>query len=66
MLESWSYIKGSGDFPHKVSEIGDIPESNILVTDTVFIYPSIPHKAGLKSLKMLGKRENKRIILRKN
>ena len=60
MLESWSYIKGSGDFPHKVSEIGDILENNILVTDKVFIYPSIPHKAGLKSLKNAWeKREQK-------
>ena len=57
--ESWSYIKDSEDFVDKIGQISDITESPILVTaDVVGLYPSIPHKAGLKALKnALEKRE---------
>ena len=52
MQESWSYIKDSTDFINKTGQIGDIPENAILVTaEVVGLYPSIPHKAGLKTLK---------------
>ena len=63
MQESWSYIKDSTDFINKIGQIGDIPENAILVTaDVAGLYPSIPHKAGLKALKNgLDKRKQKHI-----
>ena len=43
-------IEDSGDFINKMSQLGDIPENIILVTAYVVgPYPSIRHKAGLKS-----------------
>ena len=67
MQESRSYIKDSADFINKFGQIGSIPENAILVTaDVVGLYPIIPHKAGLKALKMLWLRENKSIFLLKN
>ena len=67
MQESWSYIKDSGDFLNKMSQIGDIPENDILVTaEVVGLYPSIPHKARLKLLKnALEKRKQKHIPIEK-
>ena len=67
MQESWSYIKDSTDFISKIGQIGDIPENAILVTaDAVDLYPSIPHKAGLKALKnALDKRKQKHITTEK-
>ena len=61
MQKSWFFIKDSADFINKIGQIGDIPENAILVTvDVVGLYPSIPHKAGLKALKnVLEKREQK-------
>ena len=61
MQKSWSYIRDSGDFIRKIKNLTDIPESAILVTaDVVGLYPSIPHQAGLESLKKaLDERENK-------
>ena len=48
MQKSWSYIKDSGDFVTKMSQIGNIHERAILVTDEeVHLSPSIPHGAGL-------------------
>ena len=63
MQKSWSYIKDSADFINKIGQIGDIPENAILVTaDVVGLYPSIPHKTGLKALKnALDKRKQKHI-----
>ena len=63
MQESWSYIKDSTDFINKIGQIGDIPENVILVTaDVVGLYPSIPHKTGLKALKnALDKRKQKHV-----
>ena len=63
MLENWSYIKDSADFMDKIGQVGDIPENAILVTaDVVGLYPSIPHKAGLKALKnALNKRKQKHV-----
>ena len=67
MQESWSYIKDSTDFINKIGQIGDIPENAILVTaDVVGLYPSIPHKAGLKAIKnALEKRKQKHISTEK-
>ena len=51
MESSRSYIKDSGDFIKKTKNISTIPKDSILVTaDFVGLYPSIPHKAGLKAL----------------
>ena len=63
MQKIWSYIKDSADFINKIGQIGDIPENAILVTaDVAGLYPSIPHKAGLKALKNgLDKRKQKHI-----
>ena len=49
--ENWSYFKDSGDFL-KVKHLGQIPDGGILVTaDVVGLYPSIPHMAGLETLR---------------
>ena len=49
--KSWSYIKDSGDFIEKIKRVSNIPDDVILVTaDVVGLYPSIPHKFGLKAL----------------
>ena len=54
MQESWSYIKDSEDFINKVT------------ADVVGLYPSIPHKAGLKAIKnALEKRKQKHISTEK-
>ena len=57
--ESGSYIKDSGDFLKKVKHLGQLPDGAILVTaDVVGLYPSIPHKAGLQTLRRrLNERE---------
>ena len=61
--ESWSYIKNSADFTNKIGQIGDIPvNANLVTAYVVGLYPSIPHKAGLKAPKnALEKREQKHI-----
>ena len=63
MQESWSYIKDSADFINKIGQTGGIPENAILVTvNIVGLYPSIPHKAGLKAIKNAqDKRKQKHI-----
>ena len=63
MQKGKSYIKDSGDFINKIRTIENIPEGAILVTaDVVGLYPSIPHEAGLNSLKeALDNRGNKTI-----
>ena len=54
MQENWSYIKDSEDFINKVT------------ADVVGLYPSIPHKAGLKAIKnALEKRRQKHISTEK-
>ena len=64
MQSSRSYIKDSGDFIKKIKNIGTIPKDSILVTaDFVGLYPSVPHKAGLKALeKALNSRTNKKVL----
>ena len=64
MLRSWSYIKYLGDFIEKIKKISNIPDDAILVTaDVVGLYPSIPHKLGLKALEeALEKRKSIQIL----
>ena len=63
--ESCSYIKDSGDFMNKMSQIGAIPENSILVTADIFcLYPGIPYKAQLKCFKK--EREKKKSLLKIN
>ena len=51
MQESWSSIKNSRDFLKKIKRLGYIPDEAILDrADVVGLYPSIPHKADLKTL----------------
>ena len=51
MQNGVSYVKDSNDFMNKVKNI-DIPNDTLLVTaDVVRLYPSIPHKVGLKALR---------------
>ena len=63
MQRGKSYIKDSGDFINKIKSLQNFPEGAILVTvDVIGLYPSIPHKSGLKALrKALDNRENKQI-----
>ena len=64
MQESWSYMKDSAHCMNKICQIG---ENVILVTaDVVGLYPSIPHKARLKTLKnALEKRDQNNIPTKK-
>ena len=63
MKNGKSYIRDSNHFLEKIKNISSIPDDAMLVTaDVVGLYPSIPHSAGLNSLKRaLEKRVNKQI-----
>ena len=63
MQNGWSYIKDSNNFIKKIKHLKNIPGNALLVTsDVVGLYPSIPHKAGLRALKeVLDRREEKKI-----
>ena len=63
MQESWSYIKDSRDFLKKVKRLGHIPDEAIPDrADVVGLYPSISHKADLKTLRRrLNERETSEI-----
>ena len=58
-----SYIKHTDDFLNKIKNINAIPENAILVTaDMVYLYPSIPHQAGLEALRgALDKRKTHKV-----
>ena len=44
MLESWPYIKDSGNILMNLKHLGQITDGAILVTaDVVGLYPNIPH-----------------------
>ena len=66
MQESWSYIKGSGDFLKKIKNIDKISEGAILVTvDVIGLYPSISHGADVEALrKILSERDSPKDIVR--
>ena len=63
MQDSWSYIKGSGDFLEKIKNIGKTPEGAILVTiDVIRLYPSISYEAGLEALrKKLSEKDSPKV-----
>ena len=51
MQNSKSYIRDSGHFLEKISNISTLPENAILVTaDVVSLYARIPHQQGLSAL----------------
>ena len=58
-----SYIKDTNHFLKKLKELGSLPKNAILCTiDVVGLYPNIPHKGGLASIrKHLDNRENKEV-----
>ena len=58
-----SYIKYTNHFLKKLKELGSLPKNTILcTTDVVGLYPNIPHKEGLASIrKHLDSRENKEV-----
>ena len=58
-----SYIKDTNDFLIKLKELGSLPKNAILCTiDIVGLYPNIPHKEGLASIrKHLDNTENKEV-----
>ena len=62
MQNGWSYIKDSNNFIKKTKHLKNIPDNAILVSaDVIGLYPSIPHKAGLRALKeVLDRREEKK------
>ena len=58
-----SFIKDTNDFLKKLNELRDLPDEFILCTiDVVGLYPNIPHKEGLETIrKALNKREDQAI-----
>ena len=66
MQNGWSYIKDSNDFIKKIKHLKNIPDNALLVTsDVVGLYPSIHHEAGLRVLKeVLDRRQRKRSLLK--
>ena len=66
MQKDWSYIKSSVDFINKTKNLSTIPDNTILVTaDLVGLYPSIPHKAGIRSLREALDKQDKKSIPKK-
>ena len=65
MQNRWSYIKDSNDFIKKIKHLKNISINALLVTvDVVGLYPSIPHKAGLRALKYWTEGKRKRSVLK--
>ena len=60
-----SYIKDTNHFLKKLKELGSLPKNAILCTiDVVGLYPNIPHKEGLASIrKHFDNRENKEVTI---
>ena len=66
MQKGWSHTKYSVDFINKTKNLSTIPDNAILVTaDLVGLYPSIPHKAGLRSLREALDKQDKKSIPKK-
>ena len=59
------YLQDSGYFINKIWKMGFISDNTIFVTtDVTTFYPSIPHVAGLKTLReVLEKRKQKTMHL---
>ena len=59
-----SYIKDTNHFLNRLSSSGKLPQGAILCTvDVVGLYPNIPHREGLTSLRrVLELRDNKQIL----
>ena len=52
MLESWLYIKDSGNTLMNLKHLGQITDGAILVTaDVVDLYPNIPPQGCLRNIK---------------
>ena len=66
MKKGLSYIKDLGDFINKIRRMGSISGNAILVTaDVTTLYRSIPHDVGLKPLReVLDKRDRKKFLLK--
>ena len=65
VISNWPYIKDSGDSLKKVKHLGQIPNGTLLVTvDVVYLYPSMPHKAGLETLRRRLNELETRYLLR--
>ena len=48
-----SYLKDTNDFLLKLKSLGSIPQNSYLVTiDVTALYTSIPHKEGIRALKL--------------
>ena len=64
MRKGLTYIEDSGDLVNKIRRVGSIPNNAILLTaDVRALYPSIPHDAGLKTLReVLDKREKTQFL----
>lgn len=55
-----TYIRDTGDFLHKLSQLGEIPENTLLLT--IDVQSNIPHRDGLIAAKRaLDKRNNPKI-----
>ena len=52
MQKGWLYIKDFGGFINNTKNLSTIPDNDILITaDAEGLYPSIPHEAGLRTLR---------------
>ena len=62
MQNKWSCIKDSNDFIKKINYLKNAPDNALLVSEMLQeLYPSIPHKARLRTLKtVLDRREEKK------
>ena len=64
MQSGWSHILGSGDFVYKMKRLGKVPENSFLVTtDSVGLYPSIPHKGDFSIKKQIRGTNPSRFLL---
>ena len=61
MQDGWSYVKDSNDFIKQIKHLKNIPDNALLVAaDVAGLYFSIPHKAGLTTLKEILDRSNRK------
>ena len=61
MQDRWSYVKDSNDFIKQIKHLKNIPDNALLVAaDVAGLNFSIPHKAGLTTLKEILDRSNRK------